>query len=823
MKTNCILILVLGLSGLNLKAQHFESALKTLNAEYPQEKLYLHTDKSVYNAGETIWFKAYLFAGHFPSLVSKTIYTELVDSKGQVFQRITSPVLMSGATGAIDIPENIGGTMYIRSYSKWMLNFDSAFLYTKPILIIGIKEKNLPKSNHSFKSNENIISNTSSSTILQFFPEGGDLIKDVESRVAFKATNNSGQPINITGEIVDSKGQIISSFKSMHDGMGTFTIQPVNGEIYKAVWKADLNETYEKLLPSAKGNGIVLEVNNNSNQIEFKIKRNSNAVTYPYVYVVAQMNQQFLYRAKVNLSKSSTIDGIIPIKNFRTGIVQVTIFTPEEKPLAERITFIQPAGYSFKVDLNTPVTDIGKRKKNVIEINVPDTLLCNFSMSITDNDLHPLNSTENIYSQLLLSSDIKGYVYNAAYYFSSDADSVANHLDLVMMTNGWRRFKWENVLTGKFPEIKFLPENYLSVEGDIKGLKKELLSDKEISGIIELKDRKKEYLTIPIHDGKFSFSGIVFYDTAKFFYQFNKDKNKLLTSKANFVFKNNLLKDPLQILPDNQYAPGLTWLDTTMVSKNRGIYQEYLNKTQLRKIKTLETVVVTTKKKSEKQLIDEQYTSGFFGDDPSRQSRIILPEEDPAFLASESLLAYLQNRIAGLQVNKDASEDAITWRGFATALYVNEIPQTSMNTLGKIIQDASYIRSISMSEIAMVKIFNPPFFGATSSSTGGQGGAVSVYLKSGARRDVVNLIDHVLLPGYSPIKEFYSPDYSILPQSDVIDYRTTLYWNPFIVTHKDQQKVTVSFYNNDFTKTTKLVLEGCNEDGKLIRIERILK
>jgi hypothetical protein len=445
-------------------------------------------------------------------------------------------------------------------------------------------------------------------------------------------------------------------------------------------------------------------------------------------------------------------------------------------------------------------------------------------MSITDNDLHPSNSTENIYSQLLLSSDIKGYVHNATYYFSSDADSVANHLDLVMMTNGWRRFKWENVLTGKFPDIKFLPENYLSVEGEIKGLKKELLADKEISGIIELKDKKKEYLTIPIQEGKFSFSGIVFYDTAKFFYQFNKDKNKMLTSKAQFAFKNNLLKDPLHILPNNQYSSDLTLLDTFMFSKNKSIYQEYLSKTELKKIKTLETVVVTTKKKSEKQLIDEQYSSGFFSDDPSRQSRIILPEEDPAFLASESLLAYLQNRIAGLQVNRNVSEDAITWRGFATALYVNEIPQTSMSAAsGKIIQDASYIMSLPMSDIAMVKIFNPPFFGATSSASGGQGGAVSVYLKSGARKDVVNLIDHVLLPGYSPIKEFYSPDYSIEPQTDVIDYRTTLYWNPFIVTHKGQQKVTVSFYNNDYTKNMKLVLEGCNEDGKLVRIERTLK
>jgi hypothetical protein len=156
-----------------------------------------------------------------------------------------------------------------------------------------------------------------------------------------------------------------------------------------------------------------------------------------------------------------------------------------------------------------------------------------------------------------------------------------------------------------------------------------------------------------------------------------------------------------------------------------------------------------------------------FADDPSMQSRTILPDDDPAFLASASLGAYLQNRVAGLQVNMDVTENAITWRSFPTALYVDEISQTSMNFNGQITEDASYLLSIPMTDIAMVKIISPPFFGGSSTNTGGQGGAS---------------LDHVLLPGYSPIKEFCpriipSHRYQMLPITGLL-YIGTLLLSP---------------------------------------------
>src|SRR3954468_19395605 len=131
-KRSFLLTLVILLSGAFtvLHAQMYDSVLKVLDTKYPQEKLYLHFDRSYYNPGETIWFKAYLFAANLPSQISKTVYADLIDEKGKVIDRKISPVVMSSAAAAFDLPATLtSSTVYIRAYTDWMMNFDSSFLF----------------------------------------------------------------------------------------------------------------------------------------------------------------------------------------------------------------------------------------------------------------------------------------------------------------------------------------------------------------------------------------------------------------------------------------------------------------------------------------------------------------------------------------------------------------------------------------------------------------------------------------------------------------------------------------------------------------------
>ena len=321
---NSIVFFLFLLICLSSKAQPYDSVLKKLYEKYPQEKLYLHFDRTGYNPGETIWFKAYLFDGLFQSDLSKTLYAELLDDQGRVIERKTAPFVLSGAASAFDLPTDLkSNVVYVRAYTRWMLNFDTAFLFVKTIPILGLKTNTKPPGT---TTNQTVASGGGSSqpvvpnAFLQFFPEGGDLVEGVESRVAFKATNRKGVPLNIKGDILNSKNEKIASFKPVHDGMGTFSFTPSPDELYHAVWKDLAGADQQTVLPKAKKTGIVVSVNRVEKGIQYTLKRNPDPNAGIAVFVVAQMQQQLLYRAKASMTSSSMISGFIPTENLPAGI-----------------------------------------------------------------------------------------------------------------------------------------------------------------------------------------------------------------------------------------------------------------------------------------------------------------------------------------------------------------------------------------------------------------------------------------------------------------------------------------------------------------------
>ena len=780
-----------------LQAQQIDSLVNILDSKYLQEKIYLQVDKAYYNAGETIWFKAYLSADNLPHPFSKTMYAELMDDKGTLLQRKMMPIVQSGAASNFDLPDTVNSTrLFIRAYTTWMLNFDSSLLYLKPIQIIPAKT---------------IVKKTPNPTTysLQFFPEGGDLVNNISSRVAFKAADNQGTPIVVKGDIVDSKGKKITSFSSIHDGMGYLNLQPAAKEKYRALWKDKKGLQHETPLPDANKQGIVLSTEFVDNQLYYTIKRPDSVDAVNTTYqVVAQMQQRLVYSARINMTKKTSVRAQIDTDSLPNGVLQLTIFNAAQQPIAERIVFINHDNYYFITDLHSGDKNLSKRGLNSLQIDVGDVLMSNLSISVTDAGLNPISlNEESIYSQLLLSCDLKGYIYNAAYYFSSDADSVRQHLDLVMMTNGWRRFKWIDVLTGNWPLIKSIPENKLFIKGKILGLSKSLLFQKELTGILKTKNGASNIFTMPVNSqGEFSQDGLYFFDTAKLHYQLNNDKDKTLTTSASFAFQTNFIKSPLQsiALLSGLYSPEKT--DSLVLQKSSSMASLLRSQTERNKIKTLETVLVRSSQKTLKQKLDEEYTSGFFS---GGDGYTFTTEDDPFAKSAMSILAYLQGKVAGLQITT-TGEGSATWRGSATSFFVNEMTS-----------DVSRLQSINMNDVAMIKVFRPPFFGA---GGGGAGGAIAIYMKKGGSdNSQLKGLPVTFINGYSVIKEFYSPDYEKKPEPDANDYRTTLYWNPNLYFDKNTRRVTIPFFNSDFCKKIRVTIEGINEAGQLTREEKIIE
>jgi len=625
----------------SISKESFTTNLEQLSTGFPQEKIYIQFDKPAYSPGETIWYKAYIMSGAMPSLISANLYVDHTDANGNVLSHDALPVLQSSAKGIFDIPSAYSGTsIHIRAYTKWMLNFDSAFLFEKDIRIIQIK-KSVAK-----------IPPTVPKASITFFPESGDCIAGITSKVAFKAVLDNGKPCKVKGMIINSKGETVAELKTIHDGMGYFTIDAKQSEKYTAKWKDEQGKQYETILPAVKGNGISLEIKLAEGKRTFMIKRNEGIPeNFQQVTIVATMDQHLVYMANVKLSESLAVGGAIPVSDLPSGILQITVFDANWVAVAERITFINNDDYRFEPEVGFAALGTSKRGKNLLVINVPDTLTTNLSVAVTDAGIG-IDSTDNIVSRLMLTGDIKGSVYKPSYYFENMSDSLQEQLDLVMLTNGWRRIKWDDLVAGKTPSLKYMNDtSYLSLAGKVFGTSS---TDMRQSGLLFLlldhpKDSTRSSLQVSLNkDGSFSDPNVILFDTTRIYYQFAG--NNEMVNSTEVIFNNGMVPSPAKINFDKNSSR--YFLDSASENRNLFFANEQARVAKFLEGTTLQGVTVVTKTKSKEQILDEKYTSGLFTGGQSKSFDI---ENDIAANASPDVLTYLKGRVAGLTITGSSS------------------------------------------------------------------------------------------------------------------------------------------------------------------------
>lgn len=781
---------------LNLKDK-----LEKLSTNFPQEKIYIHFDKPAYTIGETIWCKAYIMSADLPSDICKTLYIDLSDADGKTLRHIAAPISKGAAKAQFDIPEayKFNG-VFIRAYTRWMLNFDSAFLYNKYIPIIQ------PGAGFT-KATEPAVK-----TFIQFLPEGGDAVAGIPNRIAFKAVHYNGMPATVKGVILNSKAEQVTEINSVHDGMGYFVMLPIAGETYTAKWKDEQGNSFETALPLAKPAGVNIEIKDAPGKKGFIIRRSPEVpANFNHIHIVATMQQQLVYMASVKLDVNPAAGGSIPTEELTSGIMQITLFDSNWVAFAERITFVDNDDYKFEPEVGFSALSVEKRGKNTLVISMPDKIESNLSVSVTDAGIG-IDSTDNIFSRLLITGDLKGTVYKPVYYFSAKNDTVRQNLDLVMLTNGWRRIKWDNLLNGKMPAIKYPNDvNYLSFGGKVYGVSQTEL--RQGAMLMMIVDNRKDSLrqvmqSILDEQGSFAKPELIFYDTLKVYYQLAGTGNIAAGSEVTFNSgmmppprQNNFSKDPYELL----------FNDTSIESRNRWFAQQKALLDKLLEGTTLEGVTVKTKVKSPVEIMDAKYTSGLFSGGDAVQFDVA---NDPAGRGALTPLTYLQGRVAGLSItaaNTTNGQNGATWRGGSPDFYLDEFKV-----------DISTISTININDIAYIKVFRPPFMGNFS---GGASGAIAIYTRRGG--DIINKpskgLPYKMAIGYTAQKEFYSPSYVTTIMNDVQDIRSTLYWNPMILTTAENHVIKIPFYNNDVTKSFRVIVEGVSADGKLTRVEKVIE
>ncbi|HEV2483876.1 MAG TPA: hypothetical protein VGS79_29635, partial [Puia sp.] len=379
-------------------AQRIDSVLTEYSDRYPQEKIYLQFDRAVYNPGETIWFKAYLLAGFAPSTISRNIYFDWYDGAGRLLRHMAAPVFEASAKGQFDVPAGYsGGALQVRAYTQWMLNFDTAFLYDKIIPVArpvgaavrmatamsrGAREpgRAQPEAARGASRPE------AARTTLGLFPEGGDLVTGLVCKVAFKANDQWGRPVAVSGVVQGSDGSFVDSLITEHDGMGSFMIKPLPGVRYTASWTDGSGKTFSTGLPPAAAGGFAMQVQPRSGQCMVIIRRtegqSADGVRTPdavatggqsadapqpgrrSVYLLAHMGQRVVYAVQISLEDKPEIAVTVPTADLPTGVLRYTLFDAGWKPVAERVVFVNNQLHSFATSVQVVASSREKRGRN---------------------------------------------------------------------------------------------------------------------------------------------------------------------------------------------------------------------------------------------------------------------------------------------------------------------------------------------------------------------------------------------------------------------------------------------------------------------------
>ena len=854
--------------------------------EFPQEKVYVHTDRVDYMGGDTIWMRAYVTdaSSHLPVNVSKYLYVELKAPSDSVLMRVRIKEDNGVYAGYMALPLSpIEACYTLTAYTAFMEGLGDGYFFKK-VLHIGnpISTKYEISTNYEYDNGsdkftvkigyadkvtgkpapvKNIIcimpdgkkiesrsvngitvsmdnAKENSGKFLYvafdnyrkflqipeidgdydvtFHPEGGWLIAGQSCKVAFKAIGVSGTGKFVRGRVVDDAGREITEFETGNAGMGYFILTPVEGAGYEAVCRDEDGLEKRFALPDAVSEATVVNVAQDGDSV-FVSTAGKNRKCY------------LLIHEKGNLLYSSEIftSGVFGMNKSElpTGVINAVLFDELWNPLSERLFFVDNGIPDVGISSDRQV--YGKREKVTLTVSVDSLCIGDFSVAVTDNRSISADSICSIVSSLLLSSEIKGGVENAEYYFNSKNPDAKEALDALLMTQGWRRY-----------DVPAL------VKGNIAYPKSAIEIGQEISGVIKTKwmNRPERFGMVSMFVPQFGFADI-----------FQADEN------GRFVCNGFDFPENTKIMLQEHDKTGKTvypnmWLDREKYSKTlykagRVAENKWINYVEQETERyryngmsvALDEIIVTGLKIKAPEDAYEASAFRSFGYEQIENENITSIDE-------------LLRKIPGLLHTPDGN---YMFRGHPTTLFVDGFEQTGSTGGGSEYGDfyrdthagSSFARQVRKSREIRNKAHTAPAFnypdGGTSivermeripidfvkrvdfirpseavmlGDAGTSGGAIMITTKRG--EDVKdsghgNFVS-IVPPGYQKKAVFYSPKYDTetARSSTVADMRHTLYWNPSVAL-RGNGKSQISFYSSDISGTTyKVRIEGLTDKGE---------
>ena len=760
-------------------------------ALFPQEKIHLHTDRTMYVPGEKILFKAYVVDAysHLSPTFSQYVYVELISSSDSLVHRVMVCSDENGLFhGHIFLSELIPiGDYTLRAYTRYMENLGDDYFFSKTIRIDNLmattqQTGRQPRPNYD----------------VSLFPEGGNVVEGVQNRVAFKALNQQGASEFITGELVDKEGVRYCEVTTTFAGMGSFVFFPEASKEYFLRCKNSNGQEKRFKMPTAQKTCTIATLTRNKRHL-IQIKKSPDIPEIP-LYLLVHCKGEVHYFALWN-HRNEYIS--LPGDRLPSGVIQVALLDEQMNVISERLIFNKnedQANLVFSPD--KPYYE--KRDKITSEIYITDNegnpLAGHVSVAVTDDKDIAVDTLHTITTSLLLSSELRGTIESPGYYLQDNKEAEFS-LDLLMMTHGWRRYELSQAIKGNYrrPEIDF--EMAKVVSGTVKSL---LLGRPVVNSEVLFFSNDGSFGdAVTDSTGVFRFY-LHYPDSAKFFIQAKTQKGKSGVELALIQEK----------FPRPKHVPVRLPLSLTGIERENDT-SDFIKKANQRaqydddmKLIQLSEVTVTATKIDKKDAVRLQNWTAIGSD-----NTIYREEIEKRNVSNVSQLLY---SVGGVMVSPNGT---ISIRGGGLPLVlIDGMPMEWPPQMTSIYD--SPLEMVSVYDIESIDVFKGP--SAAIFGMRGGNGAISITTRRGESYNSSdnyrpNFIFFAPL-GYQMPVEFYAPKYDT-PESKnlrIPDYRTTIYWQPDVIV-TDDGKASFEFYSSDFPTTYSVVKEGLSNDGKIIR------
>lgn len=797
----------------DLFAEYF-SNIKKYNHLFPQEKVYLHFDNSGYYVGENIYFKAYVVMASElgPTSLSKVLYVELIDQFGKVAESKRMRIEDGQCNGEFNLKDYYKSGFYeVRAYTRVMLNNDLETTFSRVFPVFEAPRKEGEYENEIRKINTSRMppvlrteKKSSSNLNLRFYPEGGNIVSGNNNRIAFKVTDKTGLGVDAAGVILSSRNDTIVSFNTLHKGMGLFTFTPEAGEKYTAHIQGEKKALHFEL-PRAMTAGYSMECGNQQSENILINIRKSPEMEGDTLGISVMTNGKLNYANIADLKNSGNVMITVPKKDIDPGVSQITLFDRDGKIMAERLVFVRSDDF---VNIEASMTKENYKPLEQVEMNFRlsdknnKPVSTTFSLTVKDKSKDIGTSyCDNIHTDLLLSSEIKGYIEDVDYYFTSD-DKVKNQaLDLLMMVQGWRRYDWTKMVTGEDAGAKNFSEDGIIVAGRVestvrKKIKKDILVKADIYPRYE---DKRQATCLTDENGKFNFRVPEYDGPANMNLSLFQDGKK---TNGNIVIDRVFSPKPRAISAletDYSYSRNGSEKPEIKITGKKEDNPDYdYSHLVSSDSRLLDNVEVQAKNLS-RDKFDAMKVASVVYDVREETDKLI----DSGEKADLDIYSYLRQICPNVSAGN-------RYKGRNMMMVINDYKSRNnmlfFNTSGPSTSSEFYdvYSDLRSSDIEKIAICDDPIsvnrYYAQLGSTGSLSESsvlIFLYLKQNSINDKKEKKGErrTVLDGYAMSGEFYMPDILSKEILEDIPYRRTLYWNPNVKSDASGN-ASIKFYNN---------------------------